>query len=327
MDQMILLCDKNISYITYLAKSLEKQIKGSGLSIRTFSDAALMMQVMKQENCALIITGEDIKDMPSETKEGCPVHMIRLTQTKEKDGIYKYQSATALTSAIVSRMLDIGMLRDSFQEKGENSTYIIGIYSPARSLMQSTIGMLTGQLMARDKSVLYINLEPCSGMEYLLQRELSHDLSDIMFYLTEHEEEFPYRLKMMVEKADRLDIVPPVFSYKDIEEMDNGEYEKLISRIASHGMYDVMIIDLYECRDMLRILSLCDKIFCPYQDNGLSLAKIDQYKRMLDMLKLADIDKKTKRIKLPEFSYFPGDIFSLTNSQIEKFIREEIIDG
>ncbi len=326
MNDAILLCDGNITYITHLSGCIEREIRGSGLDVMTFSDVDLMLEAAKKASCKLAVVGEGLlNDEKKESLNDLSDQVIYLVEERGREGIFKYQSATLQKNRILEIMLETGILKGTPGRAFDNNTMVIGIYSPARSRLQSTLGMLTGQMMAREQKVLYINLEPCSGMEYLLQRELSHDLTDIMFYLGGHDDEFVYRLKTMVEKADGLDIVPPVFSYRDIDEMDNGEYERLISKIADQGLYDVMIVDLCECRQMLNILGMCDKILCPYQEDGISLAKIDQYEKMLRLLKLDGIEKKTTKIKLPEFTCFPGDIFSLTGSQIGQFIKDEIM--
>ena len=45
-----------------------------------------------------------------------------------------------------------------------NAGSIIGIYSPVNRCLKTSFALTMGQLMARDRKTLYVNLEDCSGL-------------------------------------------------------------------------------------------------------------------------------------------------------------------
>lgn len=72
----------------------------------------------------------------------------------------------------------------------------------------------------KNKKVLYLNFEPYSGFEYIMQKKFVYDMMDILYFLQEDAEKFRCRLESMVEMTGNLYYLPPVFSYPDMEEID-----------------------------------------------------------------------------------------------------------
>lgn len=63
----------------------------------------------------------------------------------------------------------------------------------------------------KNKKVLYLNFEPYSGFEYIMQKKFVYDMMDILYFLQEDAEKFRCRLESMVEMTGNLYYLPPVF--------------------------------------------------------------------------------------------------------------------
>ncbi|MBR4759042.1 MAG: hypothetical protein IK078_02700, partial [Lachnospiraceae bacterium] len=292
-----------------------------------FDDIEKMMTAFSRESCRLVVIGQVNLTSYHTEKILENSSIIYLTEDKSADGIFKYQPVNHIIAQLMEKMLEAGVLSENGNgfRNASKQVRLIGLYSPARSLLQSSIAITMGQVLAKEENVLYLNLEPCSGMEYLLQREFSRDLADLLFYMTGHETEFIWRLKAMVERVGDIDMIPPVVSFPDIEEMDPDIIKRMLKKIMLETDYSVIIIDLSEVSGLLGILELCDEIICPYQEDGLAKAKVDQYERILSMLHLQEIEKKTKRCVLPTFSKLPREVSSLSKSELAEYIRREIL--
>lgn len=59
--------------------------------------------------------------------------------------------------------------------------------------------------------MLYLNFEPYSGFEYIMQKKFVYDMMDILYFLQEDAEKFRCRLESMVEMTGNLYYLPPVF--------------------------------------------------------------------------------------------------------------------
>ncbi len=326
-SETIMICDSQSVFVALLVKRLQMLAEGSGIHISGFDDMEKMMAVFSEENCSMVVIGNAKVTSFHTEKILQSSRIVYLTEEKSEEGIFKYQPVKQIATQIMEKMLEAGILSggDSCLKDGSGRVRLIGLYSPARSLLQSSIAITMGQILGKEEKVLYLNLEPCSGMEYLLQREFSRDLADLLFYMTGHEMEFSWRLKAMVESVGYIDIIPPVLSFPDIEEMDPDIIKKMLKKIMRETDYTVVIIDLSEVSGLLGILELCDEIICPFQEDGLARAKVEQYEKILTMLHLQEIEKKTKRCVLPTFAKLPREISSLTTSELAEYIRREIL--
>ena len=129
----------------------------------------------------------------------------------------------------------------------------------------------------------------------------------------------------MVEHLGKLDYIPPVFSYPDLVETQPENLLGLVERIAKETDYETVILDLCDGRGIFTLLRHCDRIFCPYQDNGLAQAKVDQFERMLGFLKEEKIGTVTQFVKLPEFDVSPWESRLLRDSDLAGFIKREML--
>ncbi|MCR5417674.1 MAG: hypothetical protein K6E84_02010 [Lachnospiraceae bacterium] len=328
MNEKIVICDKEATFVSMLAKNLKRVFLPKQPQVLVFDDGAKMFADKTVWEDSVLLLGDSMLGAFEMEKltEGA-VKIIPLTEQRGREGIFKYQSAGDLSRQILEIILSSDDLIVSASDRvsAKDSAFVMGLYSPARPLIQSRISLTMGQIIAAKKKCLYLNLEPYSGMEYLMQKEFSHDLTDLLFFIRNQENRLPWRLKSLVESVGKLDYIPPVFSYPDLEEMEPDGMCKLIDRIATETDYEVLILDLCEMRGIFTLLKRCDRIICPYQSEGLAEAKVDQYEKMLAFLKEDQLKERLERVKLPAFSHLPREVSRLTESQLAEFVRTQIL--
>ena len=93
---------------------------------------------------------------------------------------------------------------------------IIGVYSPLGRCLKTSFALALGQILAKDKAVLYLNLEEYSGFEELLGKKFPTNLSDLFYYVRQGNENLIHRMNGMIQTVNNLDFIPPVRMPSDI---------------------------------------------------------------------------------------------------------------
>lgn len=259
MNQLLAICDRE----TILVKTLSAYLKDRfHFPVMAFDDADRFLAFEKErEEEDICLIGEDFLDaFQTEqllTKVRRPLY---LTEAKNSSGIYKYQSIHEMAKAILKLCEEEALL--PVKGTAATETKLIAFYSPAHHMLQSSIALTMGQILAKNKKVLYLNFEPYSGFEYIMQKKFVYDMMDILYFLQEDAEKFRCRLESMVEMTGNLYYLPPVFSYPDMEEIDEKTWQAFLRKIIRETDYEVIILDLTEqVRGLFSLLELCDEIY------------------------------------------------------------------
>ncbi|MCR4691810.1 MAG: hypothetical protein K5739_10730 [Lachnospiraceae bacterium] len=327
MKKKVLICDRQADFVSLLQRNLSGMLSRAGIDVYAYDDVEKLLESPEVRESSLTLIGEsllsafDTEKLLSLTKK-----VVYLTEERRGEGIFKYQSAGALQKQILRLLLE----DEDFSEfagpaGGEHRAKIIAFYSPVRPLLQSSLALTLGQILAKEHKSLYLNFEPYSGMEYLMQREFSKGLTELLFYIKNEDSRLAWRLESLAEKVGELSFIPPVFAYPDLEEVQPEGFWKLISRIARETEYEYLLLDLSELNGIFTILENCDMIFCPYVGDPLAMAKVDRYEKMLEFLEYNRIFEKTNRLALPGFSRLPEGVTALCHSQMADYIKEKIL--
>ena len=325
MTERIAICDKETIFVQILAEYLRKKYR-SGPEILAFDRVDKLIGAAKEEKIGLCLLGEGLADsFQVQTLIERSEALIYLCTKRRKDAVFKYQSVEHVVGDLLALCVEKGI---SFFEEGicftqKNNVKILAFYSPSKHRLQSTIALTMGQMLAREKKVLYLNLEPYSGFEYLLQKTYEHDLMDILFFLREEKEKFRMRMESMFERIGSLDYIPPVFCYPDMEEVDSSLWQQLLYRIVEEMDYEVILLDLTEhTRGLLSLLELCNEIYTCLPEDGLSLAREDQYEKMLWHMKKEFLLERTKKSIVPVFHDIPPTAVMSTHGEVVQYIKQ-----
>ena len=302
MNQLLAICDRE----TILVKTLSAYLKDRfHFPIMAFDDADRFLAFEKErEEEDICLIGEDFLDaFQTEqllTKVRRPLY---LTEAKNSSGIYKYQSIHEMAKAILKLCEEEALL--PVKGTAATETKLIAFYSPAHHMLQSSIALTMGQILAKNKKVLYLNFEPYSG------------------FLQEDAEKFRCRLESMVEMTGNLYYLPPVFSYPDMEEIDEKTWQAFLRKIIRETDYEVIILDLTEqVRGLFSLLELCDEIYSCIPKDGLAMAKMEQYKKLLSHIKKEDLLSKTKECKIPVFKEFSYQAALYTHTELADYVQK-----
>ncbi len=266
---------------------------------------------------------DEIKELPVENviilSEG--VHDPRLDQYPS---VYKYQSSDQVIREVMECYGE-EVLEAASQPAAGKHVEFLGVYSPLGRVLKTSFALTMGQILARDRAVLYINMEEFAGFESLFHRKFEHTLSNLLYYIRQGNSHALYQLAAMVETVNNLDFLPPVATPLDIWETTFKQWEQLFQELEAHSTYDVIILDFGQGADGLyRLLDYCKKIYMPILDDAISQGKIEQFERMLCMWKQQELLDKIQKIRPPFHSSY-GDstdyVEQLVWSQLGDYVR------
>ena len=257
-------------------------------------------------------------------------HIIILSENGESlskalHHINKYQSCENILHEVMEYYTDqAGDVPAALRTRGRRMR-IIGIYTPVGRCLQTTFSLTLGQMLARRYKTLYLNFEIYSGFGKILSRSFNSDISDLMYYFSCAREKLAYRMESMVETVNGLDFIPPAEIYQNLAGIRGSQWIDLFQEIEKTSEYEYLILDLTDgIMDLWEVLKECDNIYTIYRDDGIAMAKIEQYERALEHMSFGDITARSTRFKLPVFRQLPIHFEELTYGELAGYIREKV---
>ena len=191
---------------------------------------------------------------------------------------------------------------------------IIGVFSPLGRCLKTSFALALGQILAKERAVLYLNLEEYSGFEELFGKKFSANLSDLFYYVRQGNENLIHRMNGMIQSVNNLDFVPPVRTPSDIQTVCWEDWERLLQAITLQSSYEVLILDIGGGADEnFQLLELCT-----------------QFENLLRIWNKEKILEKTEKLHLPFHadnispeSYVEQLVWSQLGDYIRKLLRKE----
>lgn len=300
-------CDLEAAYAYNLMEYMNVK-QSTPFEVQAFTNVKSLELFLQEHEVEILLISEQA--MCQEVKEMGIGRVMILSEgelLEELSGypfVYKYQSSDSLIAEVMSyyakqdtRVSPLALLKKKVE--------IIGVYSPVKRNLKTSFALTLGQLLARNRGVLYINMEDYSGFETLMSKKFPSDLSDLMYFIRQGSNNLMYKLDGMIQSINNLDYIPPAFSPMDLRDVTFEEWMKLITNLMDYSSYEVIILDLGESVDQLfKIMRECKTIYMPVREDGVSLAKLEQYEKLLKAWDYEDVLEHTKKLKLPFHSSF-----------------------
>ena len=323
----IALCDDDEKYIVKLQENLEQK-DNFPFSVSTFTGVEKLKKSLTDTDYELILAEEKAFDeLKKDQKLQKGNYLLVLLKERgsinaSDDFIWKYQAADRIRKDILKICSEKGN-SDVVFGTAEERTRLIGVFSPVGRDIQTSFSLLLGQFLAKKKKVLYLNLEPFSGLSGMSGFDPESDLTDLIYYLESGKDKMRCKLESMVGNIGGLDYVSPAFSFLDLSQVTGENWILLLESIINTGKYDYLIVDLSEIiRGMLDILRECDVVYTITGREGLAPSRIKQYEELLKQLENNDILEHTRKVEMPTFSMLPSDLSELPYSELAGYVGE-----
>lgn len=316
------ICDPEAAYALRLTEFIQER-QGTAFEIHAFTNVKSLCEFAAGHEVSLLLIStramcREVRELPIEKIVILSEGEI-LEELSEYSCIYKYQASDSLVAEV---MEDYAAERRTPQALLKKDMCCIAIYSPIKRVLKTSFALTLGQLLAKDRKVLYLNMESCSGFSRLMEKEFTADISDLMYFIKRDGGSLVYKLQGIVQSLGNLDYVPPALSPMDIRSVECKEWLSRLEEVESYSTYEMIILDFDESVDgFLEILRRCQMVYMPVREDNISVAKIRQYEKLLEFAGYGDLEEKTRKLKLP----FHGN-FGQGTQYVEQLIWGELGD-
>lgn len=322
------ICDLEVEYAYNFMEYLNQR-KNLPFEVQAFTSAEVLCDYAKTQPIEILLISD--KAMCEAVKQLKMSRLIVLTEGvhhPELDhypSIYKYQSS----DQVIREVMDCYSAEKAAHEGItvlKKDTYVIGVYSPIGRAQKTSFALTMGQILARERAVLYINLESYAGFEQIFEETYERTLSDLLYFVRQENTNVIHRLNGMVRSIQNLDYMPPALSPMDIQCTASQEWITLFEEIVRNSNYEVLILDLGDgVQELFHILDYCRKVYVPIRTDALSTAKITQFETLLRTWDYENVLEKMQKIKLPFHSTNrtgKGYIEDLVWSELGDYVRQ-----
>lgn len=327
--QILAVCDTEAEYTRRFCHYVESR-GPYPFEIAAFTSKERLKEYCEKQEVPVLLISESDYDLSLDPLVSGQIVVLSENRPEgdtEKEQIYKYQPCENIIREVMSYYVKQNacapaLLRNSAMK-------LIGLYSPVHRCFQTTFALTMGQILAKNHKVLYLNFESYSGFQSHLNKKFVTDMSDLMYFVNNARETLYFKLKEMIETIQGLDYIPPAFSYMDLNRITSEQWFTLLSELERYTSYDYLILDLSDnMQGLFDILRMCYKVFTLMPEDGMALAKQEQYEALLERTRYSDILEKTCRLEMPHVRNIAWNLEQLTYSElagyIRKIVREEL---
>ena len=322
-------CDLETDYAVNFMEYLNQK-RNIPFEIQAFTTRESLMKFGKNRHIELLlISGKAMCREIREMDIGKIIILSEGVHSPELDqypSVYKYQSSSNVLREVMSCYgeqkapvaVDFPVLK--------KQTVILGVYSPLHRCLKTSIALTLGQILAKQKPVLYLNLEEYSGFEELMNTSYGGNLSDLLYYVRQENQNLIHLMNGMVQTVGNLDLIPPVKTPWDIRSTVWEDWERLLAELEKNSSYEVILLDIgSEVDEIFQMLDRCSRIYMPVLSDTLSVCKLAQYEKLVKLWDYDRILEKTTRLS-PPFHVEKGTgeayVRQLIWSELGDYIRE-----
>ncbi len=324
---ILAICDVEKSYACNFMEYINQK-RSVPFEIQAFTNTGSLLECGSREEIDILLISD--KAMCSQVKELSIENIVILSEgvhdprLDQYPSVYKYQSSDQVIREVMACYGKEVLEAQSPSAAGRRME-LIGVYSPLGRSLKTSFALTLGQVLARDRATLYINLEEFSGFEALFQKNFRHTLSDLLYYIRQENSHVAYQLPSMVETVNNLDFVPPVVTPVDIWGTSPKQWEQLLDELMLHSTYEVVVLDVGQgVQEWYRLLNRCRKIYMPVLSDFISQGKLKQFEKLLRVWKQDELLDKIQKVKPPFYGSL-GDgadyVEQLAWSQLGDYVK------
>lgn len=329
MSKIFAVCDTDRLYVKNLIQYINSR-QNIPLKLQAFTSTELLKEYAAQNNIELLLISTEAMD---EEIAGLSIGKIVLLTEDGAVGVKgfptvnRYQASGNLVQEVM-QYYGTGNLAVAYAAAKLATTQIIGIYSPIKRCGKTTFALALGEEYAKNKHVLYINLEDFSGFRALFNREYRMDISDLLYFYREEKQGMLNRVEEIAERLHFLYYLPPAMCPADMKSVQPEEWREWFL-LLMQSKYEVIIVEPGECiYGLEEILALCNKIYMPILEDKISLAKLKEYEDYLLLSGWESLNNKIQKQPMVVDREEEKGILEYMESEemrriIEKILREE----
>lgn len=323
---ILAICDLEVAYASHFMEHMNQR-KNLPFEVQAFTNLGQLEQFAAKQRVEILLISERALESRVSNWNIGQIIVLAEGMGKKSEGyptVSKYQSSDSVIREVMA--VYAAENRQAVPTAAvKKDAKVIGIYSPVGRCLKTSFALTLAQILSKDRAVLYLNLESYSGFEQLFHVTYDRTLSDLIYYMRKEKGNLLYRLNGTVQTMYNLDYIPPVPFPQDIASVELKEWLLLLDVIRCQSEYELVVIDMGDgVEDICPLLEQCHHIFMPMKNDFVSLAKIEQFEKLMEVWNGQKVLERIQKIKLPYYSVTAGReqfLQQLVWSEFGDFVR------
>ena len=318
-DGLIAVYDRDRDYAEHLAGALsaDRRIRWH---TGVFTSEEALRGALEQENAFAVIgdgsefSGMDARDFVKEKEGRC----LLLSEGAKETGdsphrVSRYQPAGRIIQDLLRICPAAGAAPDMRKLR------VICFFTPISRCLQTYSALTLSQLLARRDRVLYLNMEPYSGLSSLVGREFPGSMAELLYYDACDRKKAAGILPGITLEAGGADLLPPADCPQICFGSGAAGWLSLFGTIEQYTDYRFLIVDMNaSLPDYLEILRAGESILMLLRRDRIALAKFEAFARDVRARGYEDITVRIRKLYLPVFDALPPAFGNLLHGPLSE---------
>ncbi|MCM1161031.1 MAG: hypothetical protein NC412_07390 [Roseburia sp.] len=325
MKMKLVICTKDNQYAARFMNYFDVHY-ADRMELIQFTDAVLLGQYISREHLDICLMDKEmLKALEAVMKEHATI--VVLTEDRDEEAgaypcIYKYQKAEMIFKELLNIYADGKSGLKSFRKRSSNEARSYVFCSASGGAGATTVALAYAIRQAREKSVLYLNLQQYSNADLILKGEGTGKFDDVIFALKSKRGALSLKLESLVRKSkENVNFFVSCDNPLDLQELTVEEIEKLLKEVISCGLYQEVIIDIDSKLSPLEIavMEQVEHIILVEGGTVSNSMKFGKFYRALEA-----VEDKMRKAFLSKLLLFYNQFSNKTSIEIEKNLAHVI---
>ena len=298
MKHTLLIYDNEIEYAKKAAAYINSK-EGFPFEVRFISDDMTDMKDSRVEEADIVMASKDrIKDVLTIfPREKLLILSDEIGDTDHDTGqIYKYRNMDTITKEILQH----AALRKDLNKlvSRKNQMKMIGLFSPVGRSGRTKLGLVLGQILAKNYRTLYVDMECYSNVSVLLNVSFPTDLSDLLYSVSNSSGDISALIGGASVTVGALDVMPSMRRHSDLISISREEWSRFFAYLESGTDYEYVILDLsVSIQGLMSIVSMCNRVIVTGIEDPASEKKINELNS--ELMEIEEYEHMIIHINLP----------------------------
>lgn len=214
-------CDLEVDYALNFMDYLNHK-KNIPFEIQAFTNVESLIAYGKMNHIELLISQKAMCRQVQELEIGKIVILSEGVHPPDLDrypSVYKYQASSDVVREVMACYGAEKAVAPAVFPVLKKTTEIYAVYSPLGRCLKTSFALTLGQILAKERAVLYLNLEEYSGFEEMLGKGFAQNLSDLLYFVRQENGNLIYKMNSMVQTINNLDLFRLYVRQRTYEEL------------------------------------------------------------------------------------------------------------
>lgn len=226
--------------------------------------------------------------------------------------VFKYQSAENIIKEALAYCVEGYRQENAVLTAPLRTGVIVGIYSPVGRCRKTTFALALSDALAKNKRVMYLNLEEFSGLSDSLLMAENGTLSDVMYMYRRSSSGLKNFIGDITRNLGEFSYIPPAEYLDDVADVLPEEWITFCRYLIDNIGYDYLVIDMGSVvKKPWSLLDIMDVIFMPEAREYLSQKKIKEFEESIRNMGCGQVLERIETIRIPDDTGFCKDEVSM----------------